>query len=142
LNLNFIYSFSKKDFDSMKFRPVGSRFCPMRTDRRTDMTKLIVAFHSFVNAPTKSWVRFPYCATKCAFGRLVPAGSCLQRLFPNRTLCIGIARSERQRASKIRSSRAHLVGPALNDCKVGEKRGVGELFYLCTPSVARINYDR
>ena len=27
----------------------------MRADGRTDMTELVVAFHSFVNAPKKNW---------------------------------------------------------------------------------------
>jgi len=37
----------------MKFRPVGGEFfhADGRTDRQTDMTKLIVAFRSLVNAP-------------------------------------------------------------------------------------------
>ena len=29
--------------------------CSVRTDRRTDMTKLIIAFHNFANAPEKMW---------------------------------------------------------------------------------------
>jgi len=36
----------------MKILPVGAQLCPCgRTDRRADMTKLIVAFHDFANAP-------------------------------------------------------------------------------------------
>jgi hypothetical protein len=34
----------------MKIGPVGA-ICSMRTDRRTDMTKLIVAFRRFANSP-------------------------------------------------------------------------------------------
>ena len=30
--------------------------CSMRTDRRTDMTKLIVLFRNFVNAPTNTYI--------------------------------------------------------------------------------------
>jgi len=39
----------------MKIRPVGAElFCAHgRTDRRTDLTKLIVAFRNFANAPFK-----------------------------------------------------------------------------------------
>jgi len=33
----------------MKIRPVGTEFS-MRTEGRTDMTKLIVAFHNFANS--------------------------------------------------------------------------------------------
>ena len=37
----------------IKIRPVGAELFHLerRTDRRTDMTKLIVAFRNFVNAP-------------------------------------------------------------------------------------------
>jgi hypothetical protein len=37
----------------MKIRPVGGELfhADGRTDRQTDMTKLIVAFRNFVNAP-------------------------------------------------------------------------------------------
>jgi len=37
----------------MKIRPVGAEMfhADSRTERRTDMTKLIVAFHNFANAP-------------------------------------------------------------------------------------------
>jgi len=38
----------------MKIRPVGAEFGAVRrTDRQTDMTKLIVAFRNFANAPKK-----------------------------------------------------------------------------------------
>jgi hypothetical protein len=36
----------------MKIRPVGPSYF-MRTDGQTDMTKLIVAFRNFANAPNK-----------------------------------------------------------------------------------------
>jgi len=37
----------------MKIRPLGAELFHVegRTDRRTDMTKLIVAFRNFANAP-------------------------------------------------------------------------------------------
>jgi len=39
----------------MKIRPVGAELFPADnpSDRRTDMTKLIFAFHNFANAPKK-----------------------------------------------------------------------------------------
>ena len=40
----------------MKIRPVGAEFSHAdgrKTDRRTDMTKLIVVFRNFANAPKK-----------------------------------------------------------------------------------------
>jgi len=40
----------------MKIRPVAAELF-RRTDRKTDMTKLIVAFHDYANAPG---IRFPY----------------------------------------------------------------------------------
>jgi hypothetical protein len=51
-NLNFVDRFSKilkyqLSWKSVQWEPS----CSMRTDRRTDLTKLIVAFRSFVNAP-------------------------------------------------------------------------------------------
>ena len=45
-----------ENYSNIKFRknpPCGSR----RTDRQTDLTKLIVAFHNFASAP-KNWSRF------------------------------------------------------------------------------------
>jgi len=36
----------------MEICPVGAKLI-MRTDRRADMAKLIVAFHNFANAPQK-----------------------------------------------------------------------------------------
>jgi len=43
----------------MKIGPVGAEFfhADVQTDRHTDMTKLIVAFRNFANAPenTTSW---------------------------------------------------------------------------------------
>jgi len=43
----------------MKIRPVGTELfhADEQTDRRTDMTKLIVAFQSFANAPKNGWSR-------------------------------------------------------------------------------------
>ena len=51
----------------MKIRPVGAVF--FHTDGRTDMTKLIVAFRSFANAPRQE-VRLQnryviYCGISC-----------------------------------------------------------------------------
>jgi hypothetical protein len=50
--------FSRQRFEKyvpslMKIRPVGAEFYHAggRTDRQTDMTKLIVAFCNFANAP-------------------------------------------------------------------------------------------
>jgi len=37
----------------MKIRPVGAEL--LHADRRTDITKLTVAFHSFANAPKNSY---------------------------------------------------------------------------------------
>jgi hypothetical protein len=38
----------------MKIRPVGAKLS--RKDRRTDMTKLTVAFRNFANAPTNTLI--------------------------------------------------------------------------------------
>jgi hypothetical protein len=53
-SLNFLHTFSKSTQISnfMKIRPVGVEL--FHADRRTDMTKVIVAFHSFANAPKNS----------------------------------------------------------------------------------------
>ena len=46
----------------MKIRPLGGemfradRHKDRRTDRQGDMTKLIAAFHNFLNAPQNEWV--------------------------------------------------------------------------------------
>jgi hypothetical protein len=42
----------------MKIRPVGAEFfhADGRTDERTDMTKLIVAFRNFANAPNNGYL--------------------------------------------------------------------------------------
>ena len=43
--------------NSMTILPVGAEFFHAnRTDRQTDMTKLIVAFRSFANAPLKQLI--------------------------------------------------------------------------------------
>ena len=39
----------------MKIRPVGAEL--FHADRRTDMTKLIIAFRNYVNAPKNSYYR-------------------------------------------------------------------------------------
>jgi hypothetical protein len=51
-NLNFLRRFSKNTQISNFIQIWGPSFS-MRTDRRTDMTKLIVALRHFVNAPKK-----------------------------------------------------------------------------------------
>ena len=54
-NLNFLHRFSKNTYTSnfMKIISVGAELFheDTRTDGRTDMTKLIVAFRKFENAP-------------------------------------------------------------------------------------------
>jgi hypothetical protein len=55
-NLNFLDMFSKNFQISnfMKILPVAAEFhADRRIDEQTDMTKLIVAFRSFANAPNK-----------------------------------------------------------------------------------------
>jgi len=42
----------------MAIRPVGAEF--IHADRRTDMTKLIVAFRNFANAPKNTAVKNNY----------------------------------------------------------------------------------
>ena len=55
MTLRFLESFLKNTqmLNYMKIRPVGvvSMGADGRTDGRTDMTKLIVAFRNFANAP-------------------------------------------------------------------------------------------
>jgi len=41
--------FDKNTSNFMKIRPVGAEL--FHADRRTDMTKLIIAFRNFANAP-------------------------------------------------------------------------------------------
>ena len=52
--MNFLDRFSKKSQISgfIKIRPVGAEL--FHADRQTDMTKLIVAFRNFANAPKKA----------------------------------------------------------------------------------------
>jgi len=42
----------------MKIRSVRAEL--FQADRRTDMTKLIVAFHNFANAPKKDYLAIQY----------------------------------------------------------------------------------
>jgi hypothetical protein len=44
-----VKSISTEEFNQISLEPC----CSMRTDGRTDMTKLIVAFRSFTNAPNR-----------------------------------------------------------------------------------------
>jgi len=45
----------------MKFRPVGAEFhADSLVDRQTDLTKLIVTFHNFSNAPKTRVKDFSY----------------------------------------------------------------------------------
>jgi hypothetical protein len=46
----------------MKIRPLGANRS-MPTDRRTDMTKLIVAFHNFANASKDATMRLSVLAS-------------------------------------------------------------------------------
>jgi hypothetical protein len=48
----------------MKLRPVGPS-CSIQMDGQTDMTKLIVYFHNFVNAP-KNDTQEKMWSAKCA----------------------------------------------------------------------------
>ena len=55
----------------MKIRPVGAELCNAggrKTDRRTDMTKLIVAFRNLANAPKNknrlSCIDVPKCYSR------------------------------------------------------------------------------
>jgi len=41
----------------MKIRPMGAEL--FHADGRTDMTKLIAAFHNFANAPKKTKLKYP-----------------------------------------------------------------------------------
>jgi hypothetical protein len=51
--LTFLTVFRKTQIsDFIKFRPVGAKL--FRADGQTDMTKLMVAFRNFANAPNKT----------------------------------------------------------------------------------------
>ena len=54
-NLNFLNTFSKQPQISsfIKIRPVGAELFHAETDGRAGMTKQIVAFRTFANAPKK-----------------------------------------------------------------------------------------
>ena len=56
MNLNFLHIFSKNTEVSnfMKIRPVVAEF--LHSEWRTDMTKLIVAFRNFANAPKNNLI--------------------------------------------------------------------------------------
>jgi hypothetical protein len=51
----------------MKIRPMGAEL--FHADQRTDMTKLIVAFRKFANAPKKVglWYRLAVCVCVCVW---------------------------------------------------------------------------
>ena len=55
MELEFLDSFSRSTQKSnfMKILPVGAQL--FHADRRTDMTKLIVAFGKLANAPENKW---------------------------------------------------------------------------------------
>jgi len=53
IKFEFLYRFSKNPQYFKKMHPVGAEL--FHVDRRTDMTKLIVNFHNFLNAPKTSW---------------------------------------------------------------------------------------
>jgi len=61
--MNFLDGFSKNTLipNYLKILPVGDELFheESRTDGRTDMTKLIVAFRIFTNAPTNSIIHVP-----------------------------------------------------------------------------------
>jgi hypothetical protein len=67
MKLEFLDRFSKNTqiSDFMKILPVGAKFS-LRTDGQTNrqMTKVVVAFSNFVNAPKKT----RGVAGSCAFG--------------------------------------------------------------------------
>ena len=52
-----VFEKSKQISNFMKICPVASRVVPCGTDWRTDMTKLLVAFRNFANAPKTYQVR-------------------------------------------------------------------------------------
>jgi hypothetical protein len=58
------FSKNTQTSNSMKIRPVGSEL--FHADRRTEMTKIIVAFRNFANAPKKikGRTRFKWVLTK------------------------------------------------------------------------------
>ena len=57
---NSLDRFSKKAQISNCIKSVQwEQSCSMRTDRRTNMTKLIIAFRNFVNAP-ENWTTLKY----------------------------------------------------------------------------------
>jgi hypothetical protein len=61
----------------IKIRPVGAEFhAGGRTDRQTDITKLIVAFRDFANAPNNVRAFFTGCgSTTCSQGPKIHGGN-------------------------------------------------------------------
>ena len=64
MNLRDRFSKNPQISNFMKIRPVGAEL--FHADGRTDMTKLIVAFRNFANAP-KKWLFFRFCVTCVLF---------------------------------------------------------------------------
>ena len=67
----------------MTISPVGAEF--LNADRRTDMTKLIVAFHNSANAPQnvskRVSISFPFVITHCNSAALISVLAGMQKRF-------------------------------------------------------------